>query len=176
MLEIELKREELQSFIDAMARLKGDKVYAAVRNASKRGATTARKVGTQKLKGIYELKKTKVLKSGMTFLPEKDGTTLTIRGILLPITNFKAKKNKKGPVFVTVKKGKTVEVPNAFKVDGSTNPFAIRLGKSRLPTRGLYGPSLPQMMGNKDVVNEMEKAGMDMFENRLFHEVERVIK
>jgi hypothetical protein len=47
------------------------------------------------------------------------------------------------------------------------------VGRERYPVEGLYGPSVPQMFGNPDVLDAMQERGAEVFENRLAHEIER---
>lgn len=53
--------------------------------------------------------------------------------------------------------------------------FVARVGKSRYPVEGLYGPSVPQLYGNPEVMDIMQERGGQVFESRLEHEIERRI-
>lgn len=47
--------------------------------------------------------------------------------------------------------------------------------KGRLPVKSIYGPAVPQLFQNKQVEAEMEKEGIEMFEKRLWHELDRIV-
>lgn len=48
-----------------------------------------------------------------------------------------------------------------------------RLSKRRLPIRELYGPGVPQMLGNREVIDHLEKTAVTEMEKRFAHELER---
>lgn len=72
-----------------------------------------------------------------------------------------------------LKKGTETKVPNGFV--SASGIFMKRQGKDRYPLKGIYGPALPQMFGNETVMNAMQKEGMEMYEKRLYHELERAL-
>lgn len=51
-----------------------------------------------------------------------------------------------------------------------------RLGKERLPVKELYGPSIPQMVGNKEVWKNIESEANKTVEKRMKHEIERLVE
>ncbi|MCP3923336.1 MAG: hypothetical protein GY714_12200 [Desulfobacterales bacterium] len=51
-----------------------------------------------------------------------------------------------------------------------------RVEKSRLPVEKLLGPSIPQMMNNEEVVNNVEKSAVERFEKNFKHEMGREIQ
>ncbi|UHA74466.1 phage tail protein [Paenibacillus sp. 481] len=51
-----------------------------------------------------------------------------------------------------------------------------RLGKRRLPIQELYGPSVPGMMGNQEVVNHVESEAERRMAQRFTHEVNRLLR
>ena len=86
---------------------------------------------------------------------------------------FKIKSLKRKGVFVSIKKATETKVPNGFV--SASGIFMKRQGKDRYPLKGIYGPALPQMFGNETVMNAMQKEGMEMYEKRLYHELERAL-
>jgi hypothetical protein len=100
-------------------------------------------------------------------------TTIHVKGPYEPIDSYtvKIKKRKPKGVFATIKKGEGSIIPRAFQ---SPKGYLARLGKDRLPVRGLFGPAIPQTFGNPAVIAVMEREGMKMYEKRLEHELERL--
>ena len=97
-------------------------------------------------------------------------------------------------VRIAIKKGKTSALKTVFIWDGGwgTEKHAIYLrsgGKVRA-TKGRHagkkymveklkkmtGPSVPQMAGNEDVSETVEKRVQEIFERRLTHETNRILK
>lgn len=103
-------------------------------------------------------------------------------GSVLELMKFKVKANKPLPTrgryaVVSVKKGSSKPINGGFVVgmnNGHTNVFT-RVSKKRLPIRGHYGPSVPQMLGNDNVTKAVEDKAMEELEKRLEHEIDRVL-
>lgn len=146
------------------------KLSTAIKQASRRAAITARKAGAQEIRNTYTMK-AGTIKSATSLSTEAWGTTLHVRGPEEPVTKYKAARRKKG-IFVSIKKGSGSIVPRSFDMTG--RGFVAREGKPRHPVTGLFGPAVPQLYGNPDVVSRMTQEGMDMYEKRLLHELERL--
>lgn len=174
MVELELDKSAVQTIEKALETLKEDRVRRVCQAASKRAATTARKAGTQALRNIYAIKGVSVVKSGVSINKLNDGTEMRIKGGYTSAQKyFKVKSLKRKGVFVSIKKGTETKVPNGFV--STAGIFMKRQGKDRYPLKGIYGPALPQMFGNENVMNAMQKEGMEMYEKRLYHELERAL-
>lgn len=152
-----------------LSNLSATNLHRAVARASSRASTAARTAGTKQLRAIYTMKAGD-MKEKTTIRKEADGTTLLIRGSVERIEKFrtKVKRKKGGGVFVSIKKGNQTKVPRSFEVHGH---MFKRDGKGRIPYRGLYGPAVPQMFGNKEVLDAMDTRGSEVFETRLYHEI-----
>lgn len=165
-IEIELSSNaNLERTLNSLA---PTNVYKAVSAASKRAATAARTAGTKKIREIYTMKASD-LKSRAAIKPQQDGATLEIKGPPEGIKKFSASKKSFG-VFATIKKGHGVRIPRSFVMNGR---FVARVGKERYPVEGLYGPAVPQLFGNPEVMEIMQERGSEVFESRLTHEIER---
>jgi hypothetical protein len=105
----------------------------------------------------------------------------------IPLMKFKVNPRKpqpgrKRPVTVSVKKGSKKVIKNGFVAQlrkpkhesGKLNVF-VRTTKSRFPLKGLYGPSIPQMIGNEDVIPRVEERAMEVLDTRLEHEISRLL-
>lgn len=155
-----------------LSNLSATNLHRAVARASSRAATAARTAGTKELRAVYTMKAGD-MKSRATIKKESDGTTLLIRGSVERIEKFRTrvKRGKGGGVFASVKQGTSTKVPRSFSVDGH---MFKRDGKGRYPYRGLYGPAVPQMFGNPQVLDIMETRGSEVLETRLYHEITRL--
>lgn len=168
-LEIELNADD--ALIKVLNSLDSRNMYAAITASAKRAATHARKVGTKEIRQIYAVK-SGTLKGRAKIKKVSDGAVMEVKGGSEPIKSYSAVSKRKG-IFVAVKKGKKTLVPRSFMLN---NRFVARESSSRLPFRDLYGPAVPQLFGNPAVLNKMQEAGAEMFENRLAHEVMRRLK
>lgn len=77
-----------------------------------------------------------------------------------------------------VKKGGRKPIQNGFVTrtgNGHMNVFT-RIGRSRLPIQGRYGPSVAQMMGKDEVVEDIEMGIQDTLDKRLEHELGRLLR
>lgn len=154
----------LQNFIG------GRKLSTAIKHASRRAAVTSRKAGVQEIRNTYTIKAGD-LKGATSFSTGAFGTTLRIRGPEEPVAKYKASRRRKG-IFVSIKKGSGSIVPRSFDMPG--RGFVAREGRSRHPVTGLFGPAVPQLYGNPAVIARMTDEGMEMYEKRLMHELERL--
>jgi hypothetical protein len=165
-IEIELSSDD--RLIKTLNGMAPTNVYKAVSAASKRAATAARAEGTKRIRAIYTMKAGD-LKSRASIKPQPDGSIIEIKGPPEGIKKFSASAKKYG-IFATIKKGHGIRIPRSFVMNSR---FVARVGRERYPVEGLYGPSVPQMFGNPDVLDAMQERGAEVFENRLAHEIER---
>lgn len=142
----------------------------AVKRASKRAATAARTAGTKAIRSIYTIKSSN-LKARTQIRSDGDGTTLLVRGSTEPVSRYKAVPRQHG-VFVAVKRNGGGQVARSFMLHGN---FIARVGKERYPVKGLYGPAVPQLFGNPDVMEQMQERGSEIFGSRLEHELNRLL-
>lgn len=77
-----------------------------------------------------------------------------------------------------VKKGSRKPIQNGFVVrmsNGHVNVFT-RVGSSRFPIRGRYGPSVAQMMGKDKNVDDIQDRIQEVLDKRLEHELDRLLR
>ena len=165
-IEIELSSND--RLVRTLNGLAPTNIYKAVGAASKRAATAARTAGTKKIREIYTMKASD-LKSRANIKPQMDGAVIEIKGPPEGIKKFSASQKRFG-VFAMIKKGHGIRIPRSFSMNGR---FVARVGQSRYPVEGLYGPSVPQLYGNPEVMDIMQERGGQVFESRLEHEIER---
>lgn len=104
---------------------------------------------------------------------------LKLSGNRLPLYQFKTSPSEPRPqnppkaYKAKVKKtGGFKRIQNAFVADIKQRGISERLGKSRTPTKPLYGPSVPEMVGTDKVSTEVLKKAQETFDKRLKHEIE----
>ena len=174
MVELELDTSAVAAIEKTLERLKEDRVRRIYKDASKRAAITARKAGIKALGNIYAFKFVSVVKYSIPINKLNDGAEMRIKGGYTSAQKyFKIKSFKRKGVFVSIKKGIETQVPKGFV--SKAGIFMQRKGKDRYPLKGIYGPALPQMFGNENIMDAMQKEGMETYEKRLYHELERAL-
>ena len=103
-----------------------------------------------------------------------DGTEIRVKGNYPLAEKMYKTKVKKSGIFVSIKKGTEAKVERGF-VNPKSGLFVQRQGQDRMPLKGVYGPALPQLFGNARVQDAMQEEGMDMYEKRLWHELDRAL-
>lgn len=82
---------------------------------------------------------------------------LTAIGKRIPLIKFAAKQTKRG-VTVAVRKGaKRLRLPNAFIASVRSRSVFQRIGKARGPLKSLAGPSVPKLIGAKNIIKDILK-------------------
>jgi hypothetical protein len=165
-VSVELTGDE--ALIRVLSSLSSRNINPAISSAASRAATHARKVGTKEIRNVYAVK-AGTLKGKAQISRITGGAVINVRGGSEPVRSFSVNARGKG-IFVAIKKGKKTLIPRSFMLN---NRFVARDSASRLPFHDLYGPAVPQLFGNPDVMSKMEEAGADMFERRLIHEITR---
>ena len=170
MVEIDWSRERANNIETRLRSMRGEKLYAAMGNAAARAASSARTVGKKSVRQLYTIKPA-AFKSSISIKRIPKGAILRVAGYRLSAKNYKAAKRKKG-IFVSVKKGSGDIVPRSFAYG---DKFMQRKGDTRLPIKGITSPAVPQLFGNAAVCEEMAKEAEKKYEERLRHEVGRIM-
>lgn len=169
-MPISAEIEAADQLLDMLEQLRPKGLQKAIQRASKRAAIAARTAGTKSIRSIYTIKSGS-LKARTQLRNDANGTTILVRGTTEPVSRYKSSKRKYG-VFVAIKRDGGGRVPRSFSLNGH---FVARAGRERYPVKGLYGPAVPQLFGNPDVMEEMQDRGREIFNSRLEHELERLI-
>lgn len=85
--------------------------------------------------------------------------------------------SRRTPIRVSVRTGSaptSLDKGFILRTGGKPSVFE-RVGQSRLPIRRLYGPSVPQMVGNDRVVDRVADKAQENLTKRLDHEINRLI-
>lgn len=112
--------------------------------------------------------------------PSDLSASVKAKGGVIGLDHFKVLPKKpqpkrKSPIKAAVKKESAKKLPGAFVADKSGLKVFVRNTKKRLPIRRLYGPSIPQMLKNNVVKSEIQTKAEDMFQQRLIHEISRLV-
>ena len=154
---------------------------AAVARAFNRALVTGRAAVTREITKRYTVK-AKDVRS--TFLMKRASAThldaeLISKGKALPLRAFSHNPStdttgvKRKPIRVTIKSGEAYALTTSFVWRGN---IFDRLGNSGLPIKKMVGPSVPSMLGNDDIVDEVQSVMNDTAEKRLEHELGRLIE
>lgn len=154
-----------------------DLKWAATR-AIGRALTASRAAVAKKVRSEYTVKSADI-KMGIRSRRPKVTTEGVFGAVIgegdrLRLDKFKVYRNAKSPMSVKVRKQrKASKVQGLFFANtakGEEAPF-LRSTAKRKPINILYGPSLPEMMGNKDVVEFMSAVAQDTLNKRFEHEM-----
>lgn len=172
MVHVEVDTRSMQVIERAFERLRGNQLIPAIMSAQKRAATAGRMAGRKAIRGIYTIKAGEINKRAV-IKADRGGlqTTIHIKGPFESVNKYQARKNAHG-VFVAIKRGTGSTVPRSFDLQGR---FVARDGSARLPIHGLYGPAVPQLYGNQEVSDIVQDRSMEVYEQRLLHELERLV-
>ena len=167
---IRIDVENAEKLKRALSSISGREMYQAIGAAGKRAARHGVTVGSKKLREVYNIK-AGVAKSHMQVKTERPlETIIRIEGSPEVVQNFRGTRSRKDGIFVSIKKGSGGLIPRSFTQNGS---FLMREGAERYPLKGIYGPSVPQMVWEDTVLEATTTAAMEMYEKRIIHEIER---
>lgn len=108
--------------------------------------------------------------------------SISSRGELIPLIAFNPRMTKKG-VSVAVKKGERKQLKSLFistlknprYSSGATNVFG-RETTNRIPLRGHFGPSIPQMIENEESIASIESRASEVLEERARHDIDFLLR
>lgn len=158
-------------------------VFKATSSALKRAGDTAKTKAGQFAAAEYTIskgefmanvrEKTKISGGGGGVL----SMSISFAGSVIPLIKFDTKFSKGGYVQTQVKRnGGAATLQHAFvaSIFGQTGVFE-RVGTPRFPVEQKYGPSTGHMMQDENVIEKMEQTISETFENRIEHEIMRVL-
>lgn len=151
------------------------KVQRAAYMAVKRTVTRVRKNLAKQARTEYTVKSGNVKKALSVSSPSYSNirTAITATGRQLPLSAFMVRRLARGPMKVQVKRsGGLKPVKGLFQNDaaGFSGPMHRRQ-PARLPLHTPGGPSVPQMVENHAVIDEVEKDGEQFLAARFEHEL-----
>lgn len=154
----------------------------AISNALNRGMTNVGSNIRKEIRKDYHIKAGDINATLSRNRANRGSLTATVisKGELIGLDKFKVNPRtvnprRKTPLRVAVKKSGGSIISGAFNADISGVKVFMRVKKSRLPIRRLFGPSVPQMLGREDIRDFVMSEGQDTFERRLEHEINRIL-
>lgn len=155
-------------------------VERAMYSAFNRAAYAGRTAGVRALRMEYTVPYKTVLESMAIKKADRKNLTATVtsKGSNLRLSEFRHKPTtdttggRRAQVRVSVRKGSDKPIGQGFIHKGNVKQ---RVGKTRYPVKPLYGPAVPVMMNNPDVVNAMQNAMIETAVKRLDHETGRIL-
>ncbi len=153
--------------------------HAALERAGQRARTEASRAVSQK----YIVKVGDFNKNVTYKATEKSSgnsvtsVSLNFSGRVIRLIEFETKVGQNGRVTTHVKRDsapKQLDHAFARPVFGQAGVFE-RTTTKRFPVRQLYGPAIPQMLDNEQVKEMMEKVAVETFQQRMEHEMLRVL-
>lgn len=86
--------------------------------------------------------------------------------------------SKNKPIRVQVKKDGGGVLSNAFLAQFKSGHLGVveRKGKARFPVEEFYGPPIPKMLKNQEILNTIEDKAHDRLEKNFTHEIVRIWK
>lgn len=159
------------------------KARLALSRALNRAASNAKTNASKKVREKYVIK-AKDINSTITISKASSGNlnaSVRSSGERIPLIKFKVSPSsprpKKPPkvLRVEVKKGGLKDLIGAFVANVNGNKVFKRTTSKRLPIQQLYGPAVPQMMGNQSVTEFITTEAKKTFDKRLDHEIQRIM-
>lgn len=106
------------------------------------------------------------------------------KGRRIPLINFNVRPRNYSPkappkvLQVEVKRDGLKSLHGAFINTGKSGKQHVlkRTGESRYPIHIKYGPSVPEMLGNKNIKEYVEQEAYKMLDKRIEHEINRLIE
>ncbi len=194
---IHVSEEAVKQRLGALANRSG----AVIARAANRSVNTGKKVIKQETAKIYNVRQKdadKILKVTKA-TAAKPVLTLTYKDSHPNLYVF-GRESSLTPRFVIQSsapvnpdpeyvKAKVMNRGGYVALNGSPKPFVQQAKKSgnialfqrvsnhaRAPIRGVVAPSLPQVIKNEKVLARFNREARDMFEKRLLHEIDNVLK
>ena len=162
-----------QRYANALAGIPGGLEKAqwdAMKRAGQKGRTQAGRLAAAR----YQIGAGQ-FKSHVAIKVQGEGTAylrIIFAGTVIPLREFKVRSSANG-VYARAKQGGGT-ISRAF-IDYMMGGVFERVGKSRLPIEQKYGPAAPQMMDDDEVKSEMDELIQTTYEQRMEHEVERLL-
>lgn len=157
------------------------KAMIAVNRAAKRagaaGKTEAKRYATR----VYNIKAGQFSKNTATTVKVFGGgggaTRVIIRyaGAMLDLLEFKPQISSSDGVRYQAKRGEQIHLKHAFDIQSYGGHVYERVGRPRFPVRKKLGPSTPHMLKDGEVADPLGKRIMEVFNERLNHEIGRIL-
>lgn len=184
-MAVNFRAEQLEHAKRALRGIPGGVEKAAV-PAINRAIKAAKTAGTRKASKVYYQRQTDINRVTRVGRATRSNLSASFssRSRKIPLYAFRVKpkqpiKDNPPELKVSVKKDTGFQtIKRAFveigRSSGNLNVFQ-RVGRERYPVRTLFGPSIPEMMGDGDVRGAVNDRAFEMLEQRFDHEIGRVL-
>lgn len=163
-----------QRYANTLAGIPGA-LERAQRNAMGRAGQKARTKAGRFASARYQISAGQ-FKSHTTETVKGEGTammSITFAGAVIPLKEFKVRSGAAG-VYARAKQGGGT-IHRGF-IDAKLGGGVFeRKGTARLPIEQKYGPATAQMMNDDEVKTEMDQTILETYEERMAHEVDRIL-
>ncbi len=152
----------------------------AIYHTLNRAITTVKAKAATEISRVYRISSTALKDGNMRLRPATEtslSASITFAGNVIPLIQFQVSRGKSGMVRASVmRKGGQAALKRAFVANpGHGEGVFERVADKRFPIQQLYGPSIAHMAENADVLERVAKAGQDTINNRLEHEITRML-
>jgi hypothetical protein len=163
-----------------------EKINQVLSRAVNRAATNAKSNMSKKVREEYAIKASDI-KNAVNITratTSKPDATVKSAGKKINLAKFRISPTAPRPnnppkdgYKVQVKKSEGLKVvPRGFLVNSNGGlAFFQRTGSSRMPIKRLMGPAVPEMIGNKSVIEWVENEAQKMLNSRVEHELQRTL-
>lgn len=163
-------------------------IEKAANRAINRTATSARAIVAREISKQYYVKITDIKKTIQLRRSNRKSLSaeLISRGGVIALSKYKVsprgvqhRGSKNRPLRVAVKKGAGKKtIGSAFIAQFKSGHVGVvhRKGKRRFPLQELYGPSIPQMLKNENVIGPVKEQTATRLQKEFEHEAGRVIE
>ncbi len=179
---VDVDKKQLQSVEDRLGEF-NKQAPSAISRALNRAASNVNSNIKKEVRKEYNIKAGDINETLTKTKASKISLKAEVRssGALIPLDKFKVSPKtvnpkRKSQIKIGVKKDGLKIVMGAFVADINGKKVFQRESKSRLPINRLFGPSVPQMLGNEEIKTEIERQGQETFNNRLEHEINRILE
>lgn len=159
-----------------------DKAPNAIANALNRSVSNVSSNIVKEVRKNYHIKAVDVKNTLKIFKASRSrlGAEVRSSGKPLGLNKFKVSPKTVNPkrktqLKIAVKKDGVKQILGAFIANLNGIKVFKREGKRRFPIARKFGPSVPQMIGNKERVNTINHEAWLTYEKRLNHEINRVL-
>ena len=156
----------------------------AFSNSINRGLSRVKTTAMKRAKEVYAVQSSALTAATTTRISKASTGNIagyvSFSGFKLPLYKFNVTPKKPGTgkqVTASVMKNGGTTFEDAFVAEMKNGHMGVfeRSGRKRLPVEEIMGLSAAQMVGNAAVIEELEKEAQKVVDERLSHEIDRIL-
>lgn len=178
MIEITLEQiERVQKLVEGVK----NGPHRVFYNAVNRGLSKIRSESAKEASSVFTISQSTIKsnsKTTQTNVSQGENVIgqVKLSGNMIPLFKFKVSGSHKQGLKVQVKRGGGDTLNHAFTaILGHGTNVLERVTSSRTPTETIFGPSAAHMVGHPDVVQGIEEKAQKVVNERINHEIERLL-